>query len=290
MKINNIVMLLLCIGMIYLLFFKKEKMTADANTKKLIQDHYKIDVDAIRNLSKLANDLTKNGKLRIPGGLEVDGSITWHKGKGKLVANSGDGANIELYNMRGKKGIHMFANSTNKGARIKVNDKDGNIKTDIFNKNVSITGGLNIISRNKGITHFNHKDGENHINGKNFINGLSTSKLYSTKGKIGGYAINGDGSTMLLWEGEWWLASTAEDGPLVNPKRDNVFMNAWTNDKWDIIYLYPGWKIDVWEHNFVGPHRNFENKRKDGLPIRLHLGKMDLANKVSSYKLSWVGY
>ena len=51
-------------------------MTANATTKKLIQDHYKIDVDAIRNLSKLANDLTKNGKLCVPGGLEVDGKLT----------------------------------------------------------------------------------------------------------------------------------------------------------------------------------------------------------------------
>ena len=58
-------------------------MTADANTKKLIQDHYKIDVDAIRNLSKLANDLTKNGKLRVPGGLEIDGNLNI-KGESKF--------------------------------------------------------------------------------------------------------------------------------------------------------------------------------------------------------------
>ena len=29
------------------------------------------DMEAIRNLSKLANDLTKNGKLVVPGGLEI---------------------------------------------------------------------------------------------------------------------------------------------------------------------------------------------------------------------------
>jgi uncharacterized protein (UPF0333 family) len=89
MKINNIILLVLSIAVIYLLFFKKEKMTADVNTKKLIQDHYKIDVDAIRNLSLLANDLTKNGKLRVPGGLEVDGKLTV---KGNLHAiKEGDG-------------------------------------------------------------------------------------------------------------------------------------------------------------------------------------------------------
>ena len=83
MKIDRVFMIILGLAVIYLLFFKKEKMTADANTKKLIQDHYKIDVDAIRNLSKLANDLTKNGKLRIPGGLEVDGELNI-KGESKF--------------------------------------------------------------------------------------------------------------------------------------------------------------------------------------------------------------
>ena len=33
-------------------------------------------MEAIRNLSKLANDLTKNGKLVVPGGLEIKGRLT----------------------------------------------------------------------------------------------------------------------------------------------------------------------------------------------------------------------
>ena len=33
------------------------------------------DTEAIRNLSKLANDLTKNGKLVVPGGLEIKGNL-----------------------------------------------------------------------------------------------------------------------------------------------------------------------------------------------------------------------
>ena len=309
MKIINIVVLLLCIGMIYLLFFKKEKMTADANTKKLIQDHYKIDVDAIRNLSKLANDLTKNGKLRIPGGLEVDGNLNI-AGKsrfmGPLDVHGLTHLRNELAIHNGNnRGITHF-NNQNKGLNYIRGDiaLDGHCKA---SKNLNVYGkskfsGELVIhnGNNKGITHFNHqKKGENYINGKNFINGLSTNKLHSTKGKIGGYAINCNGSTVLLWEGEWFLNSGTEDGALVNPKtetnktvtkQDNVFMNSCTNDSWDIIYLYPGWKIDVWRDYFSGPHRNFENKRKDGLPIRLHLGFMGLADRVSSYKLSWVNY
>ena len=33
------------------------------------------DMEAIRNLSKLANDLTKNGKPYAPGGLEIKGNL-----------------------------------------------------------------------------------------------------------------------------------------------------------------------------------------------------------------------
>ena len=120
MKIINIVVLLLCIGMIYLLFFKKEKMTADANTKKLIQDHYKIDVDAIRNLSKLANDLTKNGKLRVPGGLEVDGAVNI-KGlttiKNELNIQNGNNKGVTHLNYQNKgenyiRGAHLSIDSS----------------------------------------------------------------------------------------------------------------------------------------------------------------------------------
>tara|TARA_B100000768_G_scaffold179713_1_gene198001 strand:- start:4357 stop:4812 length:456 start_codon:yes stop_codon:yes gene_type:complete len=57
---------------------KTEKMSNTDITKK-IQEVYKIDVNAIRNLSKLANDLTNNGKLVVPGGLEIAGNVTINK-------------------------------------------------------------------------------------------------------------------------------------------------------------------------------------------------------------------
>ena len=54
---------------------KTEKMS-NTDIKKIIQEEYKIDVDAIRNLSKLANDLTVNNKLIVPGGLEIEGKLS----------------------------------------------------------------------------------------------------------------------------------------------------------------------------------------------------------------------
>tara|TARA_B110000902_G_scaffold194349_1_gene220256 strand:+ start:107 stop:577 length:471 start_codon:yes stop_codon:yes gene_type:complete len=53
---------------------KTEKMTNTDITKK-IQEIYKIDVNAIRNLSKLANDLTLNGNLVVPGSLIIKGGL-----------------------------------------------------------------------------------------------------------------------------------------------------------------------------------------------------------------------
>ena len=116
---------------------------SNTDIKKMISDIYQADIESIRNLSKLANDLTNNGKLRVPGGLEIDGdikckkSIHWFGGKGRLVAHGGDGANIELYNMQSKKGIHLFANYGNKGARMMINGNNGVNGTDIFNENLS---------------------------------------------------------------------------------------------------------------------------------------------------------
>ena len=49
---------------------------SNTDIKKIIQEEYKIDVDAIRNLSKLANDLTVNNKLIVPGGLEIEGKLS----------------------------------------------------------------------------------------------------------------------------------------------------------------------------------------------------------------------
>lgn len=53
----------------------REDMSQMAYFKDVIEKNYKIDVDAIRNLSKLANDLTKNNSLIIPGGLYVKGGL-----------------------------------------------------------------------------------------------------------------------------------------------------------------------------------------------------------------------
>ena len=73
--------LIYLLGFIIIFYYFKSNTETMSNTdiKKLIGDQYKIDLDAIRNLSKLANDLTVNNKLIVPGGLEIEGDLTVKK-------------------------------------------------------------------------------------------------------------------------------------------------------------------------------------------------------------------
>ena len=75
---QNILNLIFITLIIYLIYnnSKKKKKMSNTDIKKIIHEEYKIDVDAIRNLSKLANELTLNNKLIIPGGLEIQGKIS----------------------------------------------------------------------------------------------------------------------------------------------------------------------------------------------------------------------
>lgn len=69
-KINFFILIILC----YYIFTKTENMSNE-DISKQINEIYKADISAIRNLSKLANDLTVNKKLVVPGGLEVKGNV-----------------------------------------------------------------------------------------------------------------------------------------------------------------------------------------------------------------------
>ena len=67
---------LIAFFLIVIYFNSKTEMMSNTDITKRIKEIYNIDVDAIRNLSKLANDLTNNGKLVVPGGLEIKGKLT----------------------------------------------------------------------------------------------------------------------------------------------------------------------------------------------------------------------
>lgn len=87
MQLESKILFFLVIGIIYYLLNTKENMSNE-DVSKLINDIYKADISAIRNLSKLANDLTKQGSLSVKGGLKVDGPLDFLP-KGSIIAWNG---------------------------------------------------------------------------------------------------------------------------------------------------------------------------------------------------------
>ena len=128
-KISDLILFLV---VLYLIFNKvnvNEKMS-NTDIKKIIQNEYKIDVDAIRNLSKLANDLTVNRKLVVPGGLEIQGKI-----KMKGLELYPDSANcLVVKNSNGQAAI---------GSRNKYYFHIDSNREVYFYKNISAAGDIN---------------------------------------------------------------------------------------------------------------------------------------------------
>lgn len=101
-------------------------------------------------------------------------------------------------------------------------------------------------------------------------------RIYSHK-KCGGFAIDGEGTTMLLFEGYWHLGGTGD----LNEIRK---FDAWTNQKWDVAYLYKGWAVDFYtDINKLGRKISYINKDSDVL-------RCEVGNAASSYELKWVGF
>ena len=85
--------LAIIIVIMFIILYKKTENMSNSDIKKLIEDEYRIDVDSIRNLSKMANDLTINNSLKIPGGLNVEGPLNFLP-KGTIVAFNGTSAPV----------------------------------------------------------------------------------------------------------------------------------------------------------------------------------------------------
>ena len=171
--------------LIYLSFFlillfknSPEKMS-NTDIKKIIQTEYKIDVDAIRNLSKLANDLTSNGKLTVPGGLEIQGEVTMKKGLKITGSLKGQGTNcLDLVG-----GLHV------KNGTVAINRSDAYQALSVngvshFNKIVNMTNAeLRIKNGKNGTTHFNYQNrGLNYIRGTNL--NIDTSNTNISRGMV----------------------------------------------------------------------------------------------------------
>ena len=182
MNYINLILVVFGICLLYILFIKKENMS-NTDIKKTINEIYQADIQSIRNLSKLANDLTNNGKLRVPGGLEIDGKLTVKDVSNfkKLVTIE----NAELQVTHKNKGTTHF-NHQNKGTNyirgtnLSIDTSDTNISSKLVNMT---KGELRIKNGKNGKTHFNYLNrGTNYIRG-GFLN-IDTSNTNITKGIV----------------------------------------------------------------------------------------------------------
>ena len=192
--------------------FYVEKMS-NTDIKKIIKDEYQIDVDAIRNLSKLANDLTINNKLIVPGGLEIQGPLKVTKDIttdgngyfgpafiGKHGKNDSRFAQFSHKNMtatsqyaflQGADG-KTFINTANKAIYFRNNNSDGftmaNNGNMDFKGNVTIDKNLNV---KKQTTLHELYGGKSSINGFRAIQVNGGHIMFNVGGYGYGFHSNG---------------------------------------------------------------------------------------------------
>ena len=322
MKIDLVFLIVLGFVVAYIFMLHKVETMADVGSldqiKAAIREIYLADVEAIRNLSEVATKLQAGG-IGVPGNLIMKGPIlTDHN---IPHPDAGDGA---IYRAEGQLTVAAddlirFRSSSKKQNTIEMNVNDGSLNltgnvvlnTGIQNPNGQLRisnqgimfGGPNADREvNSGqITAGLHRDNSLCIVGMSKDKGAASRRVdmwaeggFNLNGPLNlgsttltedilkriinqqsyaGFAIDGDGSTMPLYEGSHSLYGDAQ-------------FNAWTNDKWDVIYINRGWRITLWWHALGDKQAAVGENRSSNVPTKLGLP----ANEVSSYKAEWIGY
>ena len=195
--------LIYLLGFFIIIFYFKSTTEKMSNTdlKNLIGEQYMIDVDAIRNLSKLANDLTVNNKLVIPGGLEIKGNLKVdgnvgvrrdpHPKVGLIVNGTGLAQGVETQGagVYADKALHVQGNT-------RLNGNVG-IRTEALPKVGLIVNGAGLVQGVETSGAGIYADKKLHVNGPLFVNG--TTRLDGNVGvkrdphpKVG-LLVNGSG-------------------------------------------------------------------------------------------------
>lgn len=117
-----------------------------------------------------------------------------------------------------------------------------------------------------------------HINGQIATygkDGIDDTRKLKSLSRIGGFAIDGGGTTMMLEGGTHKLYGGSK-------------YDAWTNDRWDLVYIFKGWKFEAWEHADKDDNKLINNETNNTNYVK----KIDLKknNKASLCRLTWVGY
>lgn len=166
---NNMNYLLIGVILVIVIYFNYkiksiEKMsnTSPEDIRQVVKEVYKADVIALKNIGDVAASLLSpdKKKLTLPfdeiemiGDLNVKKNITFADKLGLLQDNKADGANIHLDNVNKNRGISLYSLYGKTSSRVFLNDKDGNLKTDINNGDLDVKGDIKFTGGNNWILH-----------------------------------------------------------------------------------------------------------------------------------------
>ena len=259
------------------------------NRFNIIEGMSSVDPEALNNLSQMYKDgHLQVSKITVTDNITVANGVDAKYFKLNKVTPASEVQPGSLYkesdnviNIRGKDAAHL----------VKFNDGNINMGSTKLEKG---NGGCLRVQTSHGWGEFGPQNGKwlhiqtdrPSISFNKKINVKGDVCRYSNKGcidmrrleshsRIGGFAVDGDGTTMMLEEGQYKLHHGHK-------------YDSWTNDKWDHIFIYKGWKVELWEHYYdsadKGTKWTYENKTK--MVERYKPGH----NRISSYKLTWVGF
>jgi len=263
---TNPIQFLLIIAVIYLLL-KQSNVIENLRPSKVQGE---VNLQALSTVSQLAQkwnnavEIDNTGNVKFKKNVIVDGrvgiGVAQPKANLDILGNSNELPCIKM----GPNDEHGFEFYENTQGRFVLKRRDGSAAP-------SGAHNVMVIHRNNGtIEH----------------TGTTISTSGEIKGKlatpaIAGYAVDGLGSTILLEEGGWWDLA-----------KNNGKYNVWSNDAWDRIYLFRGWKLEFSEnhhdHNGGGRKETHENKTEKVKMINPE--KTNMHHHISSYKATWVGF
>jgi hypothetical protein len=282
MKIDLVFLIILGIVIAYVFaLYKIESMIDLSNTKQIehmadvtdaqiaeaVKKYYLSD-EFIKNISIVSAQIQKDG-------LTVSGNLSTN------IINATDNINV--------------SNKTNEGGRIRILNELKNGKADQTNDwsiwNMTGPYGNKLAfwryngdGKNVGSALDIFDNGTVTVNGPIKANTLNLGNTMITEDILkriinqqsyAGFAVNGGGTTMPLYEGQYNLTG----GQLFDAASGN-------QDTWDVIYINRGWRITVWDGvNFQSQLGVLENKTSN-VPIKLEITN----DKASSYKAEWIGY
>jgi hypothetical protein len=121
--------------------------------------------------------------------------------------------------------------------------------------------------------------------GDTCINSEAELKKLKSLKSVGGYVLDGQGSTHLLIEGE-------HEGHHKHMEHNDYYY-SWAGDRWDIAYIFRGWKVTFY-HHFLGDNNKNEKQEVSNTeswkPKRVNLDNFGMGDAVNAVKVEWIGY